>query len=49
MTVSGVWGLLLHKSHPEGPTSSWNFKQCVAYSAAPLLPERLFRSLTYSA
>lgn len=32
-------GFTLHESHPEGPTSSWNFKQSGARTAVPLLLE----------
>lgn len=28
-------GFVLHKAHPEGPTSSWNFKQSGAHAALP--------------
>lgn len=50
---SKLCGFMLHKAHPEGPTSSWNFKQCGVHTAAPSLLENwwdgsFFRSLTYS-
>lgn len=50
---SKLCGCMLHKAHPEGPTSSWNFKQSGVHTAVPLLLENwwdgsFFRSLTYS-
>lgn len=50
---SKLCGFMLHKADPEGPTSSWNFKQCGARTAVTLLLEHwrdgsFFRSLTYS-
>lgn len=48
---SKLCGFMLHKAHPEGPTSSWNFKQSGVRAAVLLENWRdgsFFRSLTYS-